>query len=65
MKTLDNKSVQIETIMIDGLPTIRVKPNASLKKLSLRPRKSFTRVKSLRPLKAAGKASDITEQTLD
>ena len=63
MKTLENKSVSLESVIIDGIPVLRLKPRASLKKMSLRPRKSLSRVKSLRPLKAAGKhvEADVTE----
>tara|TARA_R110000868_G_scaffold304021_3_gene564508 strand:- start:2860 stop:3060 length:201 start_codon:yes stop_codon:yes gene_type:complete len=66
MKTLEKKSIQLDTVTVDGLPVIQVKPLMSMKKMSLRPRKSFTRVKSLRPLKAAGNKSEINaELSLD
>ncbi len=64
MKTLENKSINLDTVTIEGVPTLAVKPNMSLKKLSLRPRKSLSRVKSLRPIKAAGnKSNDLYEQS--
>tara|TARA_R110002049_G_scaffold190759_3_gene359449 strand:+ start:1191 stop:1391 length:201 start_codon:yes stop_codon:yes gene_type:complete len=64
MKTLENKSINLDTVKIEGIPTLPVKPNMSLKKHSLRARKSLSRVKSLRPLKAAGnKSNDLTETT--
>lgn len=65
MKTLEKKSIQLDTVTFEGIPTLQVKP-MSMKKLSLRPRKSFTRVKSLRPLKAAGnKTVELTEMAND
>jgi hypothetical protein len=66
MKTLEKKSVQSDTLVIDGPSLVRLKKLSSIKKLSVRPRKSFTRVKSLRPLKvAAGKGHDLETATLD
>tara|TARA_R110000868_G_scaffold117600_7_gene312285 strand:- start:15238 stop:15438 length:201 start_codon:yes stop_codon:yes gene_type:complete len=62
MKTLENKSIQLDTVTVDGIPVVQVKPLMSMKKMSLRPRKSFTRVKSLRPLKAAGNKSEISAE---
>ena len=62
MKTLENKSIQLDTVTVDGVPVVQVKPLMSMKKMSLRPRKSFTRVKSLRPLKAAGNKSEVNAE---
>ncbi len=65
MKTLDKKSIDVASLIIDGNVIGRVKPLSSLKKLSVRPRKSFTRVKSLRPLKqAGGKGNDELSNSL-
>lgn len=65
MKTLENKSLDLDTVIVDGLPVVRIKPSSSVKKMSLRPRKSFTRVKSLRPLKAAGKSAETVQSDLN
>lgn len=66
MKTLEKKSIAMDTLVIDGIPVAQGKPLLSMKKFSLRPRKSFTRVKSLRPLKAAGnKGNESAELALD
>tara|TARA_R100000656_G_scaffold124808_2_gene103928 strand:+ start:194 stop:394 length:201 start_codon:yes stop_codon:yes gene_type:complete len=62
MKTLEKKSIQLDTVTVDGIPVVQVKPLMSMKKMSLRPRKSFTRVKSLRPLKAAGNKSEVSAE---
>lgn len=65
MKTLDKKSIELDALVVDGNMLGRVKPLSSLKKMSMRPRKSFTRVKSLRPLKAAGKGVEELLPALD
>lgn len=65
MKTLENKSLEPLTVIVDGQTIVRVKPLSSLKKMSMRPRKSLSRVKSLRPLKAAGKGPQTESIELD